>query len=324
MVIKEEIPSIWPRTVSLSFIPALGRVEKIEEWFEFNFKEGYPVLVSSGRAAIGLIARYVKDLATIQLFPYASQCVVNAFILNGVTPFSGLFTNTAPRIIYHQWGYKSESSGSALFIEDSVDSFFPIGSAVRRADARFEIWSLTKILGLRVGAVLWCKNESDAIALRLLVKNYSNLSTMKKSSLRALNRSRLLTSNVLWEKAECRNPKITPWEAGHIMHWIIFWDKFYNSRQNAIQEILAIDDIKSCILASEKFELGNSLNMLPAVLKLDVNKFTNTRSSRGLTYRFKELHVIENSETGNTSKLVLALPLNKEIIDSLKNFVKND
>lgn len=290
-----KVKGIWPETVRHSVIPRIGKAEDIEFWFESNFKGGFPVVVSSGRAAIGLISRFVQPLSNIELFPFASQCVVNAFMLNGVTPNSSLVSSKIPKMIYHQWGYSARAEISTALIEDSVDSFFPIGSNVRRADARFEIWSLSKILGLRVGAIIWCKNQNDATELRILIGNSSLLSTANKSFFRFSSRSRSKTLYRLWEKMECLNPRLMPWELGHIFTWVQKWEEIYLARKNRILNAAQSgENYESIFYNDYSLETGDIL-ILPSVLILksenlkDINLTESTNSMRFslhcITYR---------------------------------------
>lgn len=148
--------------------PRLMSVETIEEKLRGMFPTGYPVLCSSGRAAlvIALLESEVSRGDLVGVFPYASHCVLDA-VSRVATPLSGpTAVAVALRVVYHQWGFVQETDLSKNTIEDCVDTLCVPGAAIFPGGGRFEIWSLPKIIGTTSGAVLWCRDSETAAKIR--------------------------------------------------------------------------------------------------------------------------------------------------------------
>jgi putative PLP-dependent aminotransferase (TIGR04422 family) len=123
------INEIWGPTKHIFTFPKKISARDVNNFFERKFEGGRPVLVSSGRAAISLILQNFHKSSNIQLFPYASQCVVNARYSAGKSPYTAL-NKEQKTIVFHQWGYKISAIVSRPLIEDAVDTFYPIGTRV--------------------------------------------------------------------------------------------------------------------------------------------------------------------------------------------------
>lgn len=225
--------SIWYRQPTKLSIPRLASYQDVENFLQSNFTGGYPVLVSSGRSAISLVIRLFWHQPTISLFKYASQCVVNACLINQVSPTTHI--DSKEDVVYNQWGYAAPNVKSGSFIEDSCDYFKPLGSKVRELNSRFEIWSIAKILGTRAGGVIWCKNESDARKLRLERSNISslNLKTLLKASL-----PKLPFLYRYWELLELKNPTLSKWQIGTIYKSMLLWSREWDDRSSRVSDLI--------------------------------------------------------------------------------------
>ena len=201
------------------------------------FTSGYPVVLSSGRSAISMALCYFYKSDVVRVFPFASQCVVNSILQAGLTPITPLDYSSLD-ISYNQWGRLNANLEHPPFIEDSVDSFYPIHSEILRSGAEFEVWSLQKIFGLNFGAVLWCKNESDAKKIREYRDRGShNLKMLKRVFLR-LFKSVHGSIYDHWEKLEHQHLPLFGLEYGQILERISIWDNLYNGRKNSYYSAL--------------------------------------------------------------------------------------
>lgn len=160
----------WPEaTFPAALSHSLGSARRTnpEQILAQTWPSAHPVILSSGRAALVWALRLagLTRPATVSLFPFASHCVIDA-VGRIATPESAS-ENSAATVHYHQWGYpRAVLNGGGELIEDSVDSLYVPGAQLLTEGGRFEIWSLSKILGTIGGGVLWCKDPKDAEVVR--------------------------------------------------------------------------------------------------------------------------------------------------------------
>jgi len=255
--------AVWPRQRLHLFPIKFTKAKSIENYLEEKFTPGYPVLFSSGRVAISTVLRtfYKKDL--VNLFPYASQCVVKSVLHANLIPVTPL-DFTVLDISYNQWGQFNTSIKHPPFIEDSIDSLYPIGAKILRSGADFEVWSLAKILGLKFGAIMWCKDQNQAHVLRRIRDNNTNT----KLSILRLFLSVIKGWNPicfrLWEKLEFRNLPLLSLEYGVISSSVLGWEKIYNRRLNTYKSVL-----RELSLQESRFSIENG-GVIPAVIDLPV------------------------------------------------------
>jgi len=265
--------SIWYKQPRKFIFPRVIDYKDIEDYLLKNFEGGYPVLVSSGRSAIRLLLSTFWDKKEIKIFKYASQCVVNACLVNNIFPSTPI-ANYGD-IVYHQWGYPITQQAKNIFIEDACDTFYKIGSKVRRLDSRFEIWSLSKILGTQYGGVIWCKHKSDAEIIQQ-IRDATAFSSSKKLFFTFRSISTLMYR--LWEKLELNHPKLSKIQLSSLYSYVIKWDAIFNNRQillnNNIELVKKLGYGESIL--NEKLLILNQI--IPTVIILKNNK---------LSYNFK-------------------------------------
>ncbi len=234
---KEESHFLWPK-VSYKWHDFFGKgsEEKIESTLKEMFPSGFPVVCSSGRVAlqIALTEKNLKRTDNINLFPYASHCVVSAVSrVTNSTPF--LYSNNSDsNLVYHQWGYNSCEKNNVI-IEDSVDSLYEKNTPLFYSKSDYEIWSLNKILGTSSGAILWCKKMKDA--KRIKKKLIKNNSVIFSWFLRILS-NKYLKLYKYWEGTEVNYKGISKYQAKEIYNKILSWDSLVLDRKNKINYIL--------------------------------------------------------------------------------------
>ena len=258
---KRKPVNIWyQKPVRLS-LPRKCEYKNVEDFFLANFKNGYPVLVSSARTAIAVLLDLFWMTGTIKIFKYASQCVVNACIISNVSPSSSIQHDED--IVYHQWGYSENRRRNNVFLEDACDSFKPLGSKVLNLESRFEVWSLAKVLGLRSGSIIWCRDKKDAEEL-IRFRNSKNISYLKI----ALNFCKKLDVSFYrrWEYLELTNCSLSKFQIGAIHNEVVNWENLFNKRQILLKlKINALRQLGySHSLENEEDILRGTL--LPAVL----------------------------------------------------------
>jgi len=224
---KNNSDGVWGQRKGYMLSLSKAEPTDIEELLIEKFDGGFPVVLSSGRAAIKLIAQEFWTAHEISLFPYASQCVVNAIQAAGITPYTQ--TDFTSEIVYNQWGELDRGCASTPFIEDSCDTFLQEGSRVLRLGAQFEVWSLPKILESRFGAVIWCRNREDAIQLSQ-IRDTSKKGTLKKQVLRNL-RSLSKWNYATWEASEFNTFKLSKFEYASILKDVSIWREKYEKRE---------------------------------------------------------------------------------------------
>ena len=223
---------LWPensiiRGIASSFMFVSS--EKIENLLQEMFPSGYPVLCSSGRAAITLALENSnasrRDL--IGLFPYASHCVIDA-VARISTPLSGpTAINSYLRIVYHQWGYVQEYNLPLNTIEDCVDTLCVKGTELFPGGGSFEVWSLPKILGTTSGGVLWCKDEKSARSIKSLRDNRKG--ALFQWILRLISKKNHRIYDY-WQGAEVAALNVSRLQTGELYSAIKEWDKIVNDR----------------------------------------------------------------------------------------------
>ena len=296
---------LWPnvRLKASNFFGSCSS-EKLEELFRNMFPSGYPVLCSSGRVAlyIAVIESKLVREDKIKLFPYASHCVINT-ISRLTTPISHEF-ESPNEIIYHQWGINYTKKCKPI-IEDSVDSLYERQTPLFNSGANYEIWSLSKILGISSGGIIWCKNKSDAIRIKNKMKSekYVFISWILK----------LLSfkSNIFyeyWEGTEYGYKGLSLFQRNEIYNSIKLWDKLVKDRKQKLRLF-----IKNSILKGQKIR-GRLPCCLPILTKLTEEEIEKMGFSVGLRHYYD----------GKTLKKVFPLPIHQEV-DSifLSNVVKN-
>ena len=233
---KDNSHFLWPK-VSFKWNNFFGKgsEDEIEAVLKKMFPSGFPVVCSSGRVAlqIALNEKNFKRTDSINLFPYASHCVINSVSrLTNSIPFAYAI-NSLPNLVYHQWGYNSKVRKA--IIEDSVDSLYEIKTKLFYSNSDYEIWSLNKILGTSSGAILWCKKEGDAERIkRKLIKNNSITLTW---FIRILS-NKYSQLYKYWEGSEIGYKGVSIYQAKEIYKKILMWDSFVLDRKKKIDFIL--------------------------------------------------------------------------------------
>jgi putative PLP-dependent aminotransferase (TIGR04422 family) len=274
---------VWVKQRKSYFNRTKSSSLEVENKLMEYFNSGYPVVLSSGRSAISMTFRYFYKGSDVRVFPFASQCVVNSVLAAHLTPSTPLNLSVID-ISYNQWGHFNQSLELPPFLEDSVDSFYPIYSEVLRSGADFEVWSLQKIFGLNYGAVLWCKSEKDARKIRNL--RDSNTNRIKMLS-RMIFRSFKTVHKIiygLWEKLEHQHLPLSRREYGHVLEEILMWEQTYNERRKFYYEALDSFGLKISV------DIEDFRAVIPVVIELP--KHIPKANFEGLL----ELHRIVNVE----------------------------
>ena len=144
------------------------RINEIESFFSSNYGCG-ALLFSSSRAALHSISLYYQLSRDDEvLIPrWSSHCLYNVFGLNA----SPTIHDHNPQLVLlnHKWGYK-HCYGSKLsdvyIVEDSVDSVLLNSESLFVSGGAFEVISLTKLLGLSSGSIVFCSTDKQMEALQ--------------------------------------------------------------------------------------------------------------------------------------------------------------
>lgn len=289
---------LWPSGNTFSAILSMYRLiseRKIEEELQELFQGAYPVLCTSGRAAIymSLSEMGVSRKDYVGVFPYASYCVLDS-VSRVTTPLMGTgWLNSVHRIVYHQWGYVQEWDLSPETIEDCVDTLCVPGTALFPSGGNFEIWSLPKILGTTSGAILWCKDAETAKRIR--DKRDSSSGGTFQWLLRLL--SRFFPSVYdYWNGAEAGYRKLSVLQTGEIWVAIHTWDKLVKDRKQKLEQVwpLAVN------------WLSKPSNRLPSVIPIFSEMPDNEIVELGIEHGYR---MIEKINPDGSRKLVRVLPV---------------
>jgi putative PLP-dependent aminotransferase (TIGR04422 family) len=273
---------VWPKKRKILLKIKLSSSEEIESCLQSIFTVGHPVILSSGRVAVtyALKSSFVGEV--VGLFPYASQCLVSSVIKAGLTPVTPLNFSTID-VSYNQWGRFNNNLVSPPIIEDSVDSFYPANAKILRSGAKYELWSLSKIFGLNYGAVLWCKNKTDADK----IKRFRNSKKLRLRILRSLLSAVKKFNTRLylkWEELEHQSLELLPFEYGAILNRVTNWQRLYEVR---------LSDYYSALNGLELASSNQSLEeegVIPVVIEIP----KNFNGKKNLDIR--QLHKISNDD----------------------------
>jgi len=305
---------IWPESrfiggmQTLFSMPTIG---SIENKLKVYFPSGFPVLSSSGRAAITLALEYSNKKRSdfIGLFPYASHCVVDAVARISTPLFGAASINAEQRIVYHQWGYVQERNLPKNTIEDCVDTLCIKGTELFPGGGSFEIWSLPKIFGISSGGVLWCKDEKAAMEIRKIRDKKNRV--FFQWILRLISKKIPLMYNY-WQGAEPLNASLSCWQTGEIMKAIENWDCVVEDR---VQKL-------DLIWPYAFNELQKPRNRLPSVIPLDFPINENEILKVGLTSGFRMFEYINDNSFRKLVK-VIPFPIHQDVsVNEVKRIIK--
>ncbi|MEH6632292.1 MAG: putative PLP-dependent aminotransferase [Halopseudomonas aestusnigri] len=222
---------LWPKShyqKDMRFLLRRPSTREVETKLHSLFPNGYPVLVSSGRAGIRLVLSKLglgrPDL--VGLFPYASHCVIDVVgrVATPVPVMLNVKTNVS--LVYHQWGYVQERKSERIIVEDAVDTLCQPGGDLFPAGGDFEVWSLPKILGTLGGGVIWCKDAEEAEEL----KSFRDLSGSSGWLIRALG-VRWSIFHGYWSGIEGGRGNLTPIGISEVMSAISLWQSHVEDRK---------------------------------------------------------------------------------------------
>jgi putative PLP-dependent aminotransferase (TIGR04422 family) len=308
---------LWPENSIFRGIASSYKfvgTEQIENLLQKMFPSGYPVLCSSGRAALTLALEQSnasrRDL--VGLFPYASHCVIDA-VARISTPLSGPTAfNADLRIVYHQWGYVQEKNLPVNTIEDCVDTLCVRGTELFPGGGSFEVWSLPKILGTTSGGILWCKNEKAAEEIRGLRNNRKG--GFLQWVLRLISKNNLTVYNY-WQGSEASCGRISIWQNGEILKAIENWDTFVADRFEKLELMwpMTVDFLEKPV------------NRLPSVVPIDCLISVNEIVEIGLTAGTRMIEQLKPDGSRMINK-VLPIPIHQDLslteLKRIVNFLK--
>jgi len=296
---------LWPKVqFKFSSFFGLKKIDSLEKELHKMFPSGHPVVCSSGRVALYIAINESKMNRSkkINLYPYASHCVINTV---------GRLTNPYPYnsenkidIIYHQWGVPFNCNYTPL-IEDSVDSLYERNTPLFKEGAKFEIWSLPKILGTSSGGILWCKEEKDAILIRLKINNKKGI--FFSWILRLLS-NKFSYFYSLWEGTEKGYKGLSILQVNEIFSQIRLWDNVVKNRKKKLNLFQKYSILKDNNLG------GRLPSCLPVKTNMSEKKLDELGFSTGIRHFLTE----------TTLEKVFPLPIHQDVsISSLNNLFKN-
>ena len=307
---------LWPKNSSLRGLKGsykLVPVARIERKLQNMFPTGYPVLCTSGRAALFMAVSesHVSRSNAVGIFPYASHCVLDA-VSRIATPLTGpTWISAEVRVVYHQWGYVQEKDLLSNTIEDCADTLCVLGTTLFPGSGAFEIWSLPKILGTTSGGVLWCRDEDTAILIREK-RDKGNASGFQWLTRLLMQRFTKLYD--FWQGAESKYRKVSAWQTGEIWSAILQWDNFVSDRKIKL-------DLAWPLAVSW---LQKPVDRLPTVIAVDSNRMMDQSPEQlGLAAGYRMIEQVK-TDGSRTLMKVMPLPIHQQVtIDDLKKIIQS-
>jgi putative PLP-dependent aminotransferase (TIGR04422 family) len=220
---------LWPKpNVTRAMLSLPASIGEIEIELRELFPTGHPVLFSSGRAAIAIVVAHLRlnRSDTVDIFPYASHCVLDAVARRAMPEVHA--RSAVLRIVYHQLGFVQEHGLAGPVIEDAVDTLCVPGTPLFPAGGAFELWSFPKLLGTLGGAVMWCRSPEDAASLRRCRTEAGG--RFLQWILRAVGTSSA-TSHMWWQGAEPALGRPVALQLGEIRSAIRAWAAIVDRRR---------------------------------------------------------------------------------------------
>lgn len=279
---------LWPgasrRSVLRSMLRRYPRTE-LETVFQQTWPSGTPILLSSGRAALALALRAcgLSRPDVVRLFPYASHCVIES-VGRVATPSAPAYRHYDAAIHYHQWGYERQAVN--VDVEDSVDSLYLPGAPLFASSGRFEVWSISKILGSSGGGVLWCRYPEDAARAQQILHSLDS----QEGVLWALRAAGLFTKSKaiqgLWSAKESLGGRPTQYLVSEIAQRFSKWTEIVSNRR------ARLDTISNRGLAIVEFPSG--VGRLPSSLPLTLSP-ERAEILQSLGYEAAPKHFLQSS-----------------------------
>jgi putative PLP-dependent aminotransferase (TIGR04422 family) len=301
--ILKESYFLWPKAKLIKFFNSLNLLTSashIENVLFKMFPSGYPVLCSSGRAAlnIALVESKVSRSDLVGVFPYASHCVLDS-ISRVATPLAGTESKKSSlRIVYHQWSFVQEKNLNSNSIEDCVDTLCVPGTLLFPGGGSFEVWSLPKILGTTSGGILWCKTKELAESARH-TRNIRGgglfLSIIRLCSIIYPN------AYHYWEGVEASRGQTSKLQHGEILKAINNWNFIVNDRIRKLNVIwpYAIDFLEQ------------PRDRLPPVVPVFFKNINQKIESIGI---LSGSRIIERKENNNFHlQRVIPIPIHQDV-----------
>ncbi len=214
--------------------PSSGAVEEV--LFSL-FPETYPVLFSSGRAALTAVLQVLGLGRTSKVWipGFSSHCVIESlgrFCMP--TPEDGSEVSAA--LIYHQWGWvhKATFAPGTHVIEDAVDTLFEPGSKVLTTTSSYVLWSLPKVIGSVGGGVVFCRRSEQADELRELRRRRACSNV--QGWLRAAS-ARSSTAYLYWNGAESLHGELQGAHRSQVLRLLGDYGQLYERCRQLVHEI---------------------------------------------------------------------------------------
>jgi putative PLP-dependent aminotransferase (TIGR04422 family) len=298
---------LWPKPNCYTFLKSFFQWrsgQDVESRLQEMFPSGYPVIFSSGRAAlsVALIMSRVSRHDLVGVFPYASHCVLDS-MSRITTPLSGSTAKDAPlRVVYHQWGYVQETNLPPNSIEDCVDTLCEIGAKLFPGGGAFEIWSLPKVLGTTSGGVLWCRTKQSAYEAREV--RDSRGGGLFPWFLRLLG-MQFPQAHLFWEGIEPNLGVTSSWQNGEIILAVKKWQEIVNKRKSYLEKIWPYAVVG----------LRSSKNRLPSVVPVRANLSEDVIFNIGISSGLRVLNKI-NVHGVIHQERVMPVPVHQDVESS--------
>jgi putative PLP-dependent aminotransferase (TIGR04422 family) len=279
-----------------------GAGAEVEACLTDMFPGTHPVLVSSGRAGIVLTLQMMKlgrpDFVGIA--PFSSACIFQS-VGEVATPVPGrLPASFDAQLVYHQWGYVHTVPRGAV-IEDGVDSLCVSAQALFPNDGRTEVLSLSKLLGVAMGGVVFCRSAEDAAALRALRDARSKVAC-PQLVMYAVGQHRPW-ANVLWHHGEAGNGPLPAPACGMVLRRLKSWREVVADRRLKIELTRAL----------RPAWLRTSEERLPCVVPVECDADTVVRlAGLGFTSGLRHFNTTQDQSDWRLAK-VFPLPIHQDV-----------
>ena len=288
-------------------------IKSVERAISKKFNYPHVVFLSSGRSSIVSCFKSLnfKRFDKIGYAPYANACIFRTLgEVSTPVPSNINGTSLKGQLIYHQWGYVQKTKLKSIIVEDSIDSLIVDKKGLFPNDGRYEIVSLSKLLRLPYGAIVFCKNKLLKDKLVNVRNNNKSISSIQ-FYLKIMSKYSSIAKKY-WHHLETLNSYPGNKLNDLIIKRIENYDNLIDDRNKKLELIKKFVTIKI------------SNHRLPIIVPLDINKkkIDKIKKMKKFFNYYRHYNINENSNDWKLKKF-FPLPIHQDIdISTIKKVVK--
>ena len=304
---------IWPKYNLEYKYFNFNSIESVEKAISKKFNYPHVVLLSSGRSSIVSCFKSLnlRRFDKVGFAPYANACIFRT-LGEVATPVPSNIDigNLKGQLIHHQWGYVQRTKLKSIIVEDSIDSLIINKKGLFPNNGDYEIVSLSKLLRLPYGAIVFCKNKLLKDSLVKVRNNNKSISSIQ-FYLKIIGKYSS-TTNKYWDHLETLNS----YPGNKLNDLIIQRIENY--------DMIIFDRKKKLDLIKKYITVEISNYRLPIVVPLDISKkkIDKIKKLKKFINLYRHFNINKNSNNWKLKKF-FPLPIHQDVdLSTIKEIKK--